>query len=193
VRTRRRGNELESAVYESAMAELAATGYAGFTMDGVAARARCGKAVLYRRWPGKRELLLAALRAHIPPLPPARRDRSARQNLLAGLSSLADVLAGKTAYPALFVVVQLFHDAEMRTLYAESIVAQRTKVLDEIIAAGVSSGEIDPSAVTPFTTRTGPALIVQRILLTGTVPTRSELEQIVDSLIGRPGHPVADS
>ena len=49
-RTRRRGKELEDALYDATLAELAAVGYGGLTMEGIAARARTGKAALYRRW-----------------------------------------------------------------------------------------------------------------------------------------------
>ena len=43
-RTRRRGKELEDALYDATLAELAAVGYGGLTMEGIAARARTGKA-----------------------------------------------------------------------------------------------------------------------------------------------------
>ena len=183
--SRRRGEELQRAVYEAAVAELIATGYGALTMDRVAARARCGKAVLYRRWPSKRELVLAALDNLRPPLPTGRRDLTARQNLLAVFGSLTDLFVGNTPYPGLFIMSQLLNDHDVRTRYAESVVAPRMKVIDAIIADGVASGEIDPSTVTNLTTRTGPALIVQQVLLTGTGPTRHDLEQIVDALFKR--------
>ena len=50
VRTRRRGKQLEDALYDATLAELAAVGYGGLTMEGIAAQARTGKAALYRRW-----------------------------------------------------------------------------------------------------------------------------------------------
>jgi AcrR family transcriptional regulator len=61
VKTRRRGAELELALLDAAWAELQAVGYAALTFDGVAARAGTSKPVLYRRWPGKVDLVLAAL------------------------------------------------------------------------------------------------------------------------------------
>lgn len=185
VRTRRRGEQLEHAVYEAAVEELIATGYADLTMEGIATRARCGKSVLYRRWPGKRELVLAALVHQLPPLPAARRDLSARQNLLTVFSSLVDVFSGQTPYPGLVVMAQLLHDPDLRAAYGDSVVAPRMRVIEAIIAAGVASGEIDPAAVTELTARTGPALIVQRVLLGGTMPARAELEQIVETLFRR--------
>lgn len=59
---RRRGAELEAAVLEAAWEELEAVGYARLTMEGVAARARTGKQVLYRRWPNRAQLVIAAVR-----------------------------------------------------------------------------------------------------------------------------------
>ena len=41
-----------------------AVGYASLTMEGVAARPETSKTVLYRRWPTRPELALAALRHH---------------------------------------------------------------------------------------------------------------------------------
>ncbi|WP_037913240.1 TetR/AcrR family transcriptional regulator [Actinacidiphila yeochonensis] len=60
--TRRRGDALEAAILEAAWAELAETGYPQLTMEGVAARARTGKQVLYRRWRNRAELVIAAMR-----------------------------------------------------------------------------------------------------------------------------------
>jgi len=61
-RQRRRGEELEAALLEAAWDELAEVGFGKLTMESVAARARTGVAVLYRRWPRKDDLVLAALR-----------------------------------------------------------------------------------------------------------------------------------
>ncbi|MEV1070024.1 TetR/AcrR family transcriptional regulator [Streptomyces sp. NPDC050263] len=59
---RRRGAELEASILEAAWEELAAVGYSRLTMEGVAARARTGKQVLYRRWRNRAELVIAAMR-----------------------------------------------------------------------------------------------------------------------------------
>jgi len=57
---RRRGDHLEHALLAATWEELLAVGYANLTMDGVAARAHTSKPVLYRRWPTRPELVLAA-------------------------------------------------------------------------------------------------------------------------------------
>jgi AcrR family transcriptional regulator len=60
-RHRRRGEELEAALLEAAWDELADVGFSKLTMESVAARAKTGVAVLYRRWPRKDDLVMAAI------------------------------------------------------------------------------------------------------------------------------------
>ncbi|XVU29513.1 TetR/AcrR family transcriptional regulator [Actinoplanes sp. CA-054009] len=60
--TRRRGAELEEALLRAAADELVESGYAGLTMDRVARRAATNKNALYRRWPDRLALGIAAYR-----------------------------------------------------------------------------------------------------------------------------------
>ena len=60
--TRRRGKDLERAILHAAAAELRESGYAGMTMDRVAARAGTNKNAIYRRWPHRAALGVAAYR-----------------------------------------------------------------------------------------------------------------------------------
>ena len=188
-RSRRGGLDLERVLLEATLAELIERGYAGTTMEGVAARARTGKAALYRRWPSKRELVLAALRHHLPPLPTARRDRSARQNLLAALAAHCAVLSGETGFPGIQVMGQLIHDPELRSVFAEEVIAPRLAAVDSILLNGVLSGEIDSSELSPLSAKLGPALVIQHFLLYGTSPNSSELELIVNAAMGPRSQP----
>ena len=60
--TRRRGATLETAILHAAAAELTEHGYAGMTMDRVAKRAGTNKNAIYRRWPDRLALGVAAYR-----------------------------------------------------------------------------------------------------------------------------------
>jgi AcrR family transcriptional regulator len=182
-RSRRRGEVLEHALYEATLAELAEVGYGGLTMEGIAARARTGKAALYRRWASKCELVHAALVFALPPLPEPRPGRSARDNLLAMFTSHRDMLAGKTAFPGLQVIQQLLHETEMREIFADAVVAPRLKIVESILQAAVADGDIDAATITPLTGRVGPALINQHFLLKGEPPSRRDLALIVDTVI----------
>ncbi|WP_225729056.1 MULTISPECIES: TetR/AcrR family transcriptional regulator [unclassified Nocardia] len=58
--TRRRGAELEQAILRAAADELLESGYPGMTMDAVARRAGTNKNAIYRRWPHRAALGVAA-------------------------------------------------------------------------------------------------------------------------------------
>jgi AcrR family transcriptional regulator len=60
--TRRRGAALEEAILRAAADELTENGFAGLTMDRVAQRAGTNKNAIYRRWPGRLALGIAAYR-----------------------------------------------------------------------------------------------------------------------------------
>ena len=63
---RRYGEILENAILQAAWDELSEVGYAHMTMEAVAVRAKTNKTAVYRRWPKKSELVIAALSKHGP-------------------------------------------------------------------------------------------------------------------------------
>ena len=91
IRRRRRGPELESALLDAAWNELVEVGFAGLTMESVAARAQTGVAVLYRRWTNKDQLVLAAIehysQAHRVEIPDTGTLRGDLLTLLTSMSS----------------------------------------------------------------------------------------------------------
>lgn len=58
---RKRDRTADTRIIEAAIETLAEVGFEGMTMDMVAARAKAGKATLYRRWPSKGELVRDAV------------------------------------------------------------------------------------------------------------------------------------
>jgi len=58
---RKRDHTRDPEILEAALEVLAETGYEGMTIDMVAARAKAGKATLYRRWASKNELVIDAV------------------------------------------------------------------------------------------------------------------------------------
>ena len=70
-RARRRGAELEGAILRAASEELTESGYAGLTMDRVARRAGTNKNTIYRRWPSRAALGVAAYRQLVAATAPA--------------------------------------------------------------------------------------------------------------------------
>lgn len=58
---RKRDPSRDQDILDAALDVLVESGYDGMTVDMVAARAKAGKATLYRRWPSKGELVLDAV------------------------------------------------------------------------------------------------------------------------------------
>lgn len=68
LRGRPRDEEADAAILDATLAMLAEAGYAGLRIEAVAARAGVAKTTIYRRWPDKLSLAIAALKL-IPELP----------------------------------------------------------------------------------------------------------------------------
>lgn len=86
--TRRRGAALEEVILEAAWAELTEVGFDQMTITSVAARAQTGKQVLYRRWPNRAHLAVAAVNHHAgAPLTAPPDTGSLRGDMLALLDA----------------------------------------------------------------------------------------------------------
>lgn len=86
---------------DAAWDELVDPGFASLTMESVAARARTGIAVLYRRWANKDELALAAIEHYRHTHPVETPDTgSLRGDLLALMTAVSETRATFTAVAA---------------------------------------------------------------------------------------------
>jgi AcrR family transcriptional regulator len=182
-RTRRRGEALQHAIHGAALDELADAGYAALTMDGIARRAQTGKAALYRRWPGKRELVLDALLGVLPDPGEVASSASVRDELLATLTIMADTVAGRSRFPSLDVLLEVLRVPELRDAFASRVIEPRLRIVHGILRRGAERGEIDPARISTLVARTGPALVIETFLLTGAPPPGDELARIVDTIV----------
>ena len=91
---RPRSEHAEQALLEATIEAIGECGIDGVRCEDVAARAGVGKATLYRRWPGKEDLLIAAFAALKRPLPQPR-GASVRDDLIAML----EVVGGRRRRP----------------------------------------------------------------------------------------------
>jgi AcrR family transcriptional regulator len=187
---RRRGADLEDAVYDAALAELAEQGMTGLTFERVAARAGAGKASLYRRWADTGQLVLAALAraendAEAGTRPGGTRlepTGDLRTELLAFLGDLADGLTTPVgrALPPLLLERERRPDLWDRVVAL--LVEPRQRLVTEALERAAARGEISPEAVTPSTVSSGAALVLARHLTVGPLQQR-DVTAIIDEVV----------
>ena len=181
--TRRRGAKLEAALLDAAWNELTAVGYGAFTMEGVAIRAKTSRAVLYRRWPSRTELALAAIQHRTRLAATEIPDTGTlREDVLALLRHLS-ARGGEVVVVFSFLVADYFDQtglslAELR----ERALAGRPSAMQTVLDRAVARGEIDPGRLSPRIA-TLPVDLVRHDLIMNRAPLPDEaLIEIVDKL-----------
>jgi AcrR family transcriptional regulator len=184
-RRRRHGEELESALLQAAWEELVETGYGRLTMETVAKRARTSEAVLYRRWPNKDQLVLAAIERRRRADPVAVPDTgSLRGDLIAYLTGVSKSLAGVFAIMAAAGFSGLLADsgltpAQVRERVMDARALSRVRA---IYQRARDRGELDPEHV-PAAVLDLPFDLVRHDLLMSLEPLPPErITSIVDEL-----------
>ena len=103
---------------------LAEVGYDRLTMDAVAARAGTAKTTIYRRWPGKAELVVDALNS-LKGVPEVPDTGSLRQDRRALAKSVTSAESKFGAQMTIGMVNALSHDAGLRRVFKEKFLAPR--------------------------------------------------------------------
>ena len=181
-RTRRRGAALDEAILRAAADELTASGYAGLTMEKVARRAGTNKNALYRRWPNRLALGIAAYRqlSRTVPLPDTGTLRDDALELLRRAnrhwsSPLGGILRELIA--AAGGASQLL--AELPEQSTDALAANWLLVLGRAVARG----EAAPEALHPRVATTAIVLLRNEFVMRG-IPTAPDevLVEIVDQV-----------
>lgn len=181
---RRRGAELEGALLEAVWDQLMQSGYEGLTYERVAYRAGTSRSVVYRRWPTKRELALAAI-AHQgairAPLD-APDTGTLRGDLLVVLRAMNEQRAE----------AMVLFGTRLGTFYQEAGISpsvarqywlgDRSTAMRQILDRAVARGEVDPSRVTPRSERVAADLLRHEVLMRYSPATDRTIVEIVDEV-----------
>jgi AcrR family transcriptional regulator len=159
---RPRSERADLAIIEAALAVFAECGADAMGIEQVAARAGVGKATIYRRWPGKEELLLDAVAALRTPLPQPQ-GRSVR----ADLTTLIEALCKEAADPRRARQFALLLGEGLRyprllARYNAVVMEPRRELLASVLRRGLATGEL----------REGADVDAALFLLTGAVLAR---------------------
>jgi AcrR family transcriptional regulator len=180
--TRRRGATLEHALLDAAWEELQTSGYAKLTMERVAERAGTSRAVLYRRWRNRSELVIAAMRHHQPVLSGAAPDTGTlRGDVLAVLRRASRRIAAIGPDTVIGMLSDLLSDEEALEQILQQLLRSGGEVMSGVLDSAVARGEARDD-IAPRVARLPLDLLRHELLLTHQPPSPRVLEEIVDQI-----------
>jgi AcrR family transcriptional regulator len=180
---RRRGEALYAAIFEATLAELTEVGYWRLAMERIAARAHASKASLYKRWPNRAELVIAALR-HQGGRPESAPDTgSLREDVLTLLRQGARLLDGLFGEVARGLMAENLTNPERMANLRANMFTSRDRFMTEILERAAARGDIPPAVITPHVIRFAPALVDHHFLVHGAPIPDHVLTDIVDDLL----------
>jgi AcrR family transcriptional regulator len=181
---RPRSADADKAIVQATLEMLADEGYHALSLEAVAASAGVGKATIYRRWPGKRELVsdaLATLNEGMPDVPPASAPTVERVRQLMEHACRKDpqslsgrimprMMSYRTSHP------ELYKD------YVQRVLEPRRERLRTVLRDGIERGDlrVDLDVELAALTLTAPLIMMTMGSVSGQAPPAGTVEKITD-------------
>ena len=157
-------------------------GYDGLTVDAVAAAARASKATVYRRWPTKAELVLAAFIEGVRQVAVAPETGTLRGDLLQmGETICEQVRAHASTMRA--VLVEVSRNPALNDVMQHQFLDQRKALFEHVLGQAVERGEIDAADITDDLWDLMPGYLIFRSIWSGRTPTRRTVQALVDDVM----------
>jgi AcrR family transcriptional regulator len=157
-------------------------GYDRLTVDAVAATARASKATVYRRWPSKAELVLAAFiegirQVAVPP------DTGTLRGDLLRVGQLVCQEARQHASTIRAVMVEVSRNPALNDVMQHQFIEQRKALIRHILQQAVDRGEIESAAISDELWDLLPGYLIFRSIIPGRPPTHHTVQALVDDVI----------
>ena len=183
---RKRDHSRDPEILQAAVDVLAECGYERMTIDMVAARAKAGKATLYRRWSSKAELVVEAIACmkqgeftpeNLPDTGTLRGDMIAmiRPHSLEESERKLQVMGA--------VVSMLSRDPQLAEAVGAAITEPRAAINRALMQRALDRGEIGPDADIETIAHIGPSMAVYRTLAQRKPVDRDFLVSIIDGVV----------
>jgi AcrR family transcriptional regulator len=136
----------DKTILDAALEILFDKGYAGLTIDGVAASTGVGRPTIYRRWSSKPALVIAALTQSIG-LSPTPDTGALRDDLLAFQRQHVRMMdRPESRRITAGLVADLVAHPELADTYFDDYVRPRQKTVWQALQRGIDRGELRPDA-----------------------------------------------
>ncbi len=148
---RKRSEESRTAILAATLELAAEVGYAGLTIEGIAARSGAGKQTIYRWWPSKADVLLDALATKADLRVPIPDEGTFAADLDLFLKRTFELGAKKQVADGLrALMAQAQIDPEFGARFRTEFLFRRRDALGEIVERAGERGEL-PEGVTTST------------------------------------------
>ena len=181
---RPRDARTDQAILDATLAILREEGYGSLTIEHVAATAGVGRPTIYRRWPSKPALVVAALVASARLALPVRNQGSLRKELIAVQRRQVMLMnTPENRRVTAGLVADLTTDPQLAATYVRDYLAPRRAAVFEVLQRGVDRGELDPGAdfALIYDLLVGP--LFMRAVVWGETLPRDMAEQTTDVIL----------
>jgi len=183
---RKRSEESRLAILKAAAELTAEVGYAGLTIEGIAARSGAGKQTIYRWWPSKADVLLDALTTKADLYIPVPDEGSYRDDLRAFLTATfelarRDEVVGMLR--ALMAEAQI--NPEFGERFRNDFLRHRRDALGVVLSRAGARGDLPPGLPPETVTDIVFGTLWYRILATRRRPDEHLIEELVGTLTRR--------
>jgi AcrR family transcriptional regulator len=147
---RPRAADADAAILESALDLLEKRGYAGLSIDAVAAAAGVAKTTIYRRWPSKPALLAAAAAPLYQQLVEAPDTGSLRDDLVSLLATSRELMMGRAGRILQILLRESSQHQELTEPLQCALYERRQlyhRVLNRALARGELRADVDQDLV----------------------------------------------
>ena len=133
----------DEAILAATLGILMEQGYRDLTIEGVAVRAGVGRPTIYRRWPSKPALVVAALVDSTRLAIPAVDTGSLRRDLIAFQRHQIELMSPpESRRVTAGLIADLVADPELAQTYVTHYLAPRRAIVFEVLQRGVDRGEL---------------------------------------------------
>ena len=157
-------------------------GYDGLTVDAVASAARASKATVYRRWPSKAQLVLAAFTEGVRQVAVPPNTGTLRGDLLQ-LGEICGQQVHQHASTIRAVLVEASRHPELNDALQHQFIEQREALMQHILRQAVERGEIADAAITDELWDLLPGYLIFRSIIPSRPPTRRTVQALIDNFL----------
>ena len=180
---RPRSLEADEAILDAATGLFIELGYDGLTVEGVAARAGVGKTTIYRRYPSKPDLVMAAAERMCAQKGPVADTGSLRGDLLATAKSYRRLLTSTDAGRAIPATVAAAARNEELSRAHREFIARRRATSATIVHRAIDRGEVPADVDVDLVVDLVSAPLFYRVLVSGDPVDDAFIERLVSTVL----------